>query len=177
MLRAGTKTAVLGLVLQRPSYGYELVSRFDRVFGQPAWDWGVSPSAIYNALNDLEGERLIEPFASELEATTRQPKTHYRATPRGARAMREYLAAPLPADPSQPDFLIRVNSGLALSPAGLIAMLEEYARTCLSTLSELAQAPPAGTVFERLTRKQRSLVVQAQLSWIDYSLAELRASA
>lgn len=176
MLRAGTKAAVLGLVLQRPSYGYELASRFDRVFGQPAWDWGVSPSAIYKALNDLEAECLIEPFASEFDATTRQPKTHYRATPRGARAMREYLAAPLPVDPSQSDFLIRINSGLDLHPDGLIAMLEEYARTCLGTLADIAKAPPAGTAYERLVRKQRRLTVQAQLTWIDYALAEVRAS-
>lgn len=175
MLRAGAKAAVLGLVLQRPSYGYELVARFDRVFGQPAWDWGVSPSAIYKALNELEDERMIEPFDSAFDSTTRQPKTHYRATPKGARAMSEYLSAPLPADPSQPDFLIRINSGIELRPDGLVSMLEKYARTCLETLADIAKAPPADTIYERLTRQQRQLIVQAQLSWIDYALTELRA--
>jgi DNA-binding PadR family transcriptional regulator len=175
VLKAGTNVAVLGLVIQRPSYGYELDTRFKRVFGLPAWDWVVSPSAIYNALNDLQRRELIEPFTPEA-STTRQPKTHYRATPEGAREMRQFLETPLPADPSQADFLIRINLGLEFSRNGLISMLEEYANTCLRTLNELATSAEADSLYERLARKQRQLIVQAQLSWVDYALAEIRTA-
>jgi DNA-binding PadR family transcriptional regulator len=176
VLKAGTNLAVLGLVIQRPSYGYELNTRFKRVFGLPAWEWVVSSSAIYNALDDLQHRKLIEPFTPEV-STSRQPKTHYRATATGAREMRKFLETPLPADPSQADFLIRINLGLEFSRDGLISMLEDYAHTCLGTLHELGLSAEADALYERLAHKQRELIVQAQLSWIDYALSEIRAAS
>lgn len=176
-MRASAKVAVLGLVLQRPSYGYELVTRFERVFGHQAWEWVVSPAAIYKGLNELEAELLIEAYDPGTDtATSRQPKTHYRATAEGARFMRGWLARPLPTDPSQPELLIRLFTGAVMHPAGLDVVLSEHASTCLGELEEIAHAPGA-TVFQRLVREQRRLVVQAQLSWIDYALAELRGMA
>lgn len=173
-VNASAKVAVLGLVLERPSYGYELAQRFERVFGGQAWEWVVSPAAIYKALNELQDEQLIEEFDPAPDAaTSRQPKKHYRATAKGARAMRTWLEAPLPTDPSQAELLIRLNSGSVLSPAVLADVLGGHAETCLDELREIAGAP-SSSVFQRLVREQRRLTVQAQLSWIDYALAELR---
>jgi DNA-binding PadR family transcriptional regulator len=173
-VNASAKVAVLGLVLERPSYGYELAQRFERVFGGQAWEWVVSPAAIYKALNELEDEELIEEFDPAPDAaTSRQPKKHYRATAKGARMMRAWLETPLPTDPSRAELLIRLNSGSALNPTGLAEVLSAHAATCLDELREIARAP-SGSVFQRLVREQRRLTVQAQLSWIDYALAELR---
>jgi len=178
-LKAGRSLAVLGMLIQRPSYGYELALRFQRTFDLPAWGWSVSTSSLYQGLDLLEDKGLIERFEEEdeddrqLRATIRQPRVHYRATPEGVEVMNEYLASPLPTDPTGEDFLIRVNNGLEMNRERLVEMLEEYARSCLSLLEELAAAPSTDTLYEALARRRRELSLQGELTWIDYALAEI----
>jgi DNA-binding PadR family transcriptional regulator len=61
-MRSAVNWAVLGLVIERPSYGYELFQRLERRYG------GVLDppiSQIYAALNALERASLIEPLQEE----------------------------------------------------------------------------------------------------------------
>ena len=183
LLKAGRSLAVLGMVIQRPSYGYELDLRFRRIFGLPAWGWTIPMSSIYAGLDTLKAKGFIEEFEAEdpeireLRTTTRQPKIHYRATPAGVEAMEAFLATPLPPDPTGEDFLIRVSNGLELDRERLVEMLSEYAESCLSLLGELAAPPPATvTLYESLARRRRELSLQAELTWIDYALAEIRGA-
>ncbi|HEU4723360.1 MAG TPA: PadR family transcriptional regulator [Gemmatimonadaceae bacterium] len=175
-LRPSAKLAVLGLVLQRPSWGYELVARFDRAFAeQQPWPWRVTPQAIYGALNDLEAVELIERIEPEGEPRTlsaqRNARQHWRATAGGARAMREWLAAPMLSNPTREEVLIRLHFGA--DDASLRAMLQLHAAECLEELERIG-ATPALTRPERLVKEDRRLAVQARLSWIDFALAELR---
>jgi DNA-binding PadR family transcriptional regulator len=167
---------VLGLVLERPSYGYELVSRFDRAFGEQPWQWRVTPQAIYGALNDLEAEALIEPVEQEgvrwVESSQRRSRQHYRVTGVGARAMREWLAQPMVSNPSREELLIRLHFGEADDQA-LGDMLRLHAVECLAELERIGAAP-ATTRVQRLIKEDRRLAVQARLSWIDFARAELR---
>jgi DNA-binding PadR family transcriptional regulator len=50
--------AVLGLLLERRGYGYELVQRLSERLG-PAWQ--LTPSSVYAALDQLESGGLISP--------------------------------------------------------------------------------------------------------------------
>lgn len=86
-MRSTVDVAVLGLVLERPSYGYELSKRFEQRFGALL---SVSRSHIYSALNSLLRDRLIEPLPHD--GSLRQPKVHYRATADGVAAFRTWLA-------------------------------------------------------------------------------------
>jgi DNA-binding PadR family transcriptional regulator len=173
-LRPSAKLAVLGLVLQRPSYGYELVSRFERVFGEQPWEWRVTPQAIYKALDELVQLDLIEPLGPRGgSATRRQPKQEYRVTGGGARAMREWLSVAMPSNPSREELLIRLQFGDA-SDQALREMLAQHAGACLEELERIAGAP-VETRMQRLVKEDRRLAVQARLSWIDFARAELRA--
>jgi DNA-binding PadR family transcriptional regulator len=178
-LRPSAKLAVLGLVLQRPSWGYELVARFDRAFAeQQPWPWRVTPQAIYGALNDLEAAELIERMEPEGEPRTlsaqRSARQHYRGTAGGARAMREWLALPMLSNPSREELLIRLHFGGA-DDASLREMLRLHAAECLEELERIG-AVVALTRPERLVKEDRRLAVQARLSWIDFALAELRGA-
>jgi DNA-binding PadR family transcriptional regulator len=169
--------AVLGFMLDRPSYGYELVSRFDRVFGEQPWEWRVTPQAIYGALNRLERDGMIEPVDGEggerwMKSSQRQMRQNYRVTGLGARAMREWLAAPMPSSPSQEELLIRLHFGDASDDA-LRGLLRRHAEVCLEELARIGAAS-AATRMQRLVKEDRRLAVQARLSWIDFALAELR---
>jgi hypothetical protein len=96
----------------------------------------------------------------------------YRVSGDGARAMREWLGAPMSSSPSQEELLIRLHFGGA-SDETLKALLRRHAEACLEELERVAAAP-ARTRFERLLKEDRRLAVQARLSWIDFALAELR---
>lgn len=87
-VRSPVDVAVLGLVLEHPSYGYELSKRFEQRFGALL---SVSRSHIYGALNSLQRDRLIEPLPDPGDSP-RQPKVHYRATEAGVAAFRAWLA-------------------------------------------------------------------------------------
>jgi DNA-binding PadR family transcriptional regulator len=176
-LTPSTRLAVLGLLLERPSWGYELVARFERTFGEQPWEWRVTPTAIYRALNRLEGDGMVQPIDSEagerwMDSAQRRMRQSYRVTGDGARSMREWLTTPMPSSPSQEELLIRVHFGDA-SDETLRSMLRRHAEACLAELERIA-ATSAETRMQRLVKEDRRLAVQARLSWIDFALAELR---
>jgi DNA-binding PadR family transcriptional regulator len=172
-LRPSAKLAVLGLVLQRPSYGYELVARFERVFSEQPWEWRVTAPAIHVTLRDLKPDRLTEPVGFEgATSPQRQSRQNYRVTGEGARSMREWLESPMPGDASREEFLIRLHFGDASDDA-LRELLRRHAEACLEDLERIGRAP-ATTRMQRLVKEDRRLAVQARLSWIDAARAELR---
>ena len=78
-MKLGTKYAVLGLLLDQPSYGYEVLVRFRRAFD--AAQWGISPQGLYSSLDRLERDGLIEPVdVSDHNTRRRQPKTPRHST-------------------------------------------------------------------------------------------------
>lgn len=176
-LKPSVRLAVLGLLLERPSWGYELVARFERGFGGQPGGWNVTAAAIYQALRHLEQGGLIELLGSDDEDapsdfSQRSKRQRYRASGDGARTMREWLAAPMPSSPSQEELLIRLRFRGA-DDQTLRAMLKSHAEVCLEELRRIA-AVTAHTRMERLVKEDRRLAVQARLSWIDFALAELR---
>lgn len=175
-LTPSTRLAVLGLLLERPSWGYELVARFERTFGEGPARWEVTHAAIYQALRRLERDGMIEIDGEMderwLDSPQRRMRQKYRVTGDGARSMREWLVTPMPSRPSQEEVLIRVHFG-DVSDETLRAMLKRHAEVCLEELERIAAAP-AETRMQRLVKEDRRLVVQARLSWIDFALAELR---
>jgi DNA-binding PadR family transcriptional regulator len=59
---------VLGLLIERRGYGYELVQRLAARLGVA---WQLNPSAVYTALDQLEAGGLIEPVVGADTATAR----------------------------------------------------------------------------------------------------------
>src|SRR5271168_3961392 len=78
-MRSPVNWALLGLVIERPSYGYELVKRFQREYEDvlPL----SSESHVYTALKALERRGLIEETPGK--GGGRQPKPCYHATATG----------------------------------------------------------------------------------------------
>lgn len=168
-LTPSTRLAVLGLLLERPSWGYELDARFKRIFGADPWEWRVTPQAIYNALKRLESDDMIEPIGDETgersaDSKQRDMRQTYRVTGTGAQSMREWLATPMTSSPSQEELLIRLYFGNT-SDETLRTMLRRHGEVCLEELERIA-ALPADTRMQRLVKEDRRLAVQARLSWI-----------
>lgn len=76
--------AILGLLLDRPSSGYDLAGRFSDVIGAYAWD--ARHSQIYPELRRLEGEGLVA-----VHDRGPRGRTTYRCTEEGLTALRSWL--------------------------------------------------------------------------------------
>jgi DNA-binding PadR family transcriptional regulator len=178
-VKVGTKYAVLGLLLERPSYGYELLVRFRRAFDVA--QWGITPQGLYASLDRLERDGLIEPVdARDRGASRRQPKTPYHVTPSGERELQRFLDAPMGAEPSRPELLVRLQCVASSDADGLLQMLDGYERACRDELGRIGgEAPVArsGSLLARLALEERRIGVQARLTWIDHARDELRATA
>jgi DNA-binding PadR family transcriptional regulator len=180
-MRVGTKHAVLGLLLEQPSYGYEVLVRFRRAFD--AAQWGISPQGLYASLDRLERDGLIELVETpERDASRRQPKTPYRVTPSGAQELQSFLESPMSADPSRAELLLRLQCVAAQDADALVQMLDGHEQACLDELGRIGgeasgvQSAGNDSLIERLALEERRLAIQARLLWIDYARHELRAS-
>jgi DNA-binding PadR family transcriptional regulator len=192
-MRSAVNWAVLGLVIERPSYGYELFQRLERRYG------GVLEppiSQIYAALNTLERAALIEPLPEEQRAlepddglrpvARRQPKVHYRATASGARAFREWVAEQMRDDPRHVELLRRIagTAAAGLDRTGTMrALVDAYERACVEEASMLPLPPAragaapaaAGELVERLVLAARRGLLDAHFAWIAYARKEIEA--
>jgi DNA-binding PadR family transcriptional regulator len=180
-MRSPLNWALLGLVIQRPSYGYELVQRFERTYE------GVlglsSPSQIYTALDVLGRKGLVEELPPEDTGPQvgRQPKPHYRATPEGVRDYEERLVAHVREERRRARLFTRQLAVLA--PPVALAVIERYEQASLEEARDTQLAPDTPTdddgfgLADRLISENDRLAMGARLQWIEYARRELGAHA
>jgi DNA-binding PadR family transcriptional regulator len=177
-MRSPINWALLGLVIQRPSYGYELVQRFERTYGD-ALELS-SRSQIYTAIDSLVSRGLIEQAPPEhVEDQVRQPKLHYRATQAGTSGYEHWLIDQLDDDRRRARLFAQQFA--ALGPERALRVLSRCAEACLREVGR----PPAGeqaadgreqpeALGERLAGEEERLRAGARLSWIEFAQRELR---
>lgn len=179
-IRSPPAWALLGLVIERPSYGYELVQRFQRTYGETLVL--SSASRIYRLLELLRSHSLIEQYRVDAQesALTRQPKPHFRATEQGVCAYQEWLVGHI-AEERRRSWLFARQLAM-LEPEAALEVIERFERENLEEAGEMAEArdedPPAeGTrgVVERLAEEDERLGLGVRLSWTEYARSELKA--
>jgi DNA-binding PadR family transcriptional regulator len=175
-MRSPVNWALLGLVIQRPSYGYELVQRFERTYGA-ALELS-SPSQIYTALDTLTRHALVEELPADAapEGVVRQPKPHYRVTADGQRRYEEWLVAELSEERRRSQLFALELAVLA--PDVALEVIERYEQACLKeagSVTAVTTAENGSGLVARLLREEDRLAVDARLAWIDYARREFRA--
>jgi DNA-binding PadR family transcriptional regulator len=172
--------ALLGLVIQRPSYAYELAQRFDRTY-EGALSLS-STSHVYTALGTLESRALIE----EVEATRsgRQPKPHYKATPKGREAYRDWLVGHLAEDRRRQRLFVLQIAALTHDPEAALVTLDRYEEACLQEAGGTplnaengVQADEVTGLAARLVCEESRLAIGAKLEWAQYARAQLKSLA
>jgi DNA-binding PadR family transcriptional regulator len=187
--------ALLGLVIERPSYAYELAQRFDRAYD------GVlslsSTSHVYTAIGALKSRGMID----EIPGTRggRQPKPRYRATAHGIENYRSWLVAQIHEDRRRQRLLVLQLAAFGRNPEVGLEIVERCQRACLE---EACRIPIPGreetradadsdrgtagpdretgadpSLTKRLLSEENRLAVGAKLAWIEYARHELRALA
>jgi DNA-binding PadR family transcriptional regulator len=169
--------ALLGLIIDRPSYAYELAQRFDRTYeGVLALS---SVSHVYTALAALKSRLLIEDVAGNRGG--RQARQGYRATAAGVDGYREWLIAQVGEDRRRQRLFVLQLAALTRNPHAALEIVERYEQACLTEASRqpLAGSPAAavGTsaVLSRLIAEDNRLAVGAKLNWIEYARRELKS--
>lgn len=173
--------AVLALVIERPSYSYEIWKRFEQRF---AALYPLSKARIYQVIDHLLENGLIEELAAEAP-TARQPRVAYRATAEGARSHREWLAASIREDPRREELLRRLLATGARDARAMLQVIDVYERACLDDVARNGRAfddaaldgdDRVGELRERLIAEERRLAREAQLKFISFARAHIRAA-
>jgi DNA-binding PadR family transcriptional regulator len=170
--------ALLGLLIERPSYAYELARRFERTYE------GVltlsSVSHAYTALATLRERALIE----ELPGTRvgRQPKPHYRATERGYEDYGQWLVGQVDEGLRRQRLFVLALARFVRDPHAALAILDRYEQACLAAARgapvkprEEACAGSAPELAARLAAEESRLALGAKLAWVEYVRRELNA--
>ncbi len=176
--------AVLGLVIERPSYGWELAQRFERVYGDVLRL--SSTSHIYVALTALQDRVMIEvvprPGGDE-GGVGRQPKPHYRATEIGTRGYREWLVVQGREEHQRSQLFVRQLAIFAHDPNAALDLIASYRQICLDAGGRASIVAPdspsdvASELMARLAAQQESLAAGARLAWCNYARREFEQLA
>jgi DNA-binding PadR family transcriptional regulator len=177
-MRSPINWALLGLLIQRPSYGYGLVQRFERSYGDTIEL--SSRSQIYTALDSLARRGLIE-HAQEVRAgdPLRQPKPQYRATETGICTYERWLIEQVGDDERRSRVIAQHFATLPSEHA--LRLLERCEEVCLDAAGRLPadeehRSEHPGALAERLAGEEVRLRAGAIVTWIEYARSELRAS-
>jgi DNA-binding PadR family transcriptional regulator len=181
------KEAVLGLVLERPGYGYELINRFNERFGET---WRLNPGTVYEAIDRLERDGFITGDAAERaqsrgRGTRRQHVVIYRATPAARERFLTWLTAPtVGIEPVRGEILLKM--GMTTRPdqaLALIQVIDAQIDACADALAQqlaryhldpgIARMVPWRTVVSWFMTEAGITRLQADLTW----LRRLRAAA
>jgi DNA-binding PadR family transcriptional regulator len=179
-MRSLVNWALLGLIIDRPSYAYELAQRFERTY-QDALSLS-SVSHVYIAVSALQERGLIEEIAGTRSG--RQPKPHYRATPAGVQQYRDWLVEQIGEDRQRQRLFVLQLGALARNPEMALDVLDRFEAICLK---QAAKAPlgkngegeeePASQLIERLLNEELKLTVGARLGWVQYAREQLKRAA
>ncbi len=129
------KHAVLGLVIERPGYGYQLAQRLDERFGSSCF----APSGVYSALDQLSRDELVR-SAGEMRAGPARraaPRTIYEATEEGVERFEAWMLDPSPAPPLRDELHMKIALCRPRNVARLIEVVTGQELVCLGRLRDL----------------------------------------
>jgi X-X-X-Leu-X-X-Gly heptad repeat protein len=194
------KYGVLGLLIERRGYGYELVQRLARRLGSA---WQFHPSAVYTALDQLEDSGLISRAGAAGEVaergSRRGERVVYEPTVRGMEEFRQWFARPsLRVEPIRSEIQLKVAlagpdnlSPLLASIAQEEWIVKRLHQECLAASgdspaeTDRIETDTWSNAASALVNEAAVRRLEGQLAWIDavrerlqhLSAGELRSGA
>ena len=164
--------ALLGLIIERESYAYELAHRFESIYRNVISL--SSTSHVYTALGVLQERSLVEQLPGARAG--RQPKPSYRATELGVQSYADWLIGFVREDRRRQVMFVLGLSALAASPRWVAEILDRYEQAWLehadTTDLFLIAGAPGGTgseLTERLLPEENELTLAAKRAWVEYA--------
>jgi DNA-binding PadR family transcriptional regulator len=159
--------ALLALVIERPSYAYELAQRFARTYREVLSL--SSTSHVYTALDALSSRSLVEEVAGTREA--RQPKPRYRATAEGLKQYEAWLIQQVHEERRRQRLLVLQLAALKRRPDAA-RILDRYDQAWRAEPSEAPDADGEdgdADCLAGLLREESRLTTEAKLSWVRHA--------
>jgi DNA-binding PadR family transcriptional regulator len=131
--------AVLSLVLERPSYGYEL---HQRLTGRLGPVWRLDAKSVYVVLNRLEGHGLVRRETRDLPGESprqRHERVFYHPTAQAEEWRRTWLARPVRRESTRSELLAKMAVAQQQDAPLILAALDEYERDILRLLEEYSK--------------------------------------
>jgi DNA-binding PadR family transcriptional regulator len=179
-MQSSVNWALLGLVIERPSYAYELAQRFERTYKDSLSLSSVSHA--YTALGTLKERELVEELPGT--RTGRQPKPHYRATAKGLEDYHQWLIGQVAEERKRQRVFLLQLTALTRDPAKAMKIVEDYEQACLdetcaTRIAGARDSPPddARELQTRLIAEEKRLAIGAKIEWAHYARRELKALA
>jgi DNA-binding PadR family transcriptional regulator len=164
--RSPLKGALLGMLAQGPSHGYELANRLERQLGPT---WTINRTSLYRMLRSLQAEGLISADPSD-EANL--ARTVYRATPAAEPALAAWMDSPLRSDVRE-QLQARMVVARHEDLPRLVIALNGYERSLFSKRAEIEEGlPPRQSLraaMMYLVREASLQQIRGELMWIDIS--------
>jgi DNA-binding PadR family transcriptional regulator len=184
-IRSPLNWAVLGLLIERPSYGGELRARFERRCGDLLHMSG--DSRIYKVLNELEKQGMIQPIDANpvSSGTERQPKRHYCVTAYGRESFHGYLVEEMRELRRRSQLHARLLAVLADRPMLALEVIDAIEDACVQeAISTQLPAPvfrsPTDSVLalaEDLAAEEYRLAMDPNLEFVRYARRLFKALA
>jgi DNA-binding PadR family transcriptional regulator len=165
-------SVVLALVIEKPSYGYELHDRLQRRFGEFL---STSLGNVYDALRRLEEDEYVE-VAGHSGARGR-PRVNFRATTMGVEANVSWLTERLQEDPQRLGLWSRLASTSLRRADARLRVIDCFEEECSLEARQIAMPVRDDDLLGELFVEWRRRMVAAKLEWAAYARSRIRGRA
>ncbi len=166
------KGAALALLVQRPSYGYELANVLERQLGP---SWSILRTSLYRMLKKLRSEGLIS-FDSQEKNPAR---IMYSATILAEPALVTWMESPLRFDDARLQLQARMIVARLEDLPRLLVALNDHERALFARRAEIQAGLPPRTSLRAammfLVREAAIQQINGELLWVDMSRQTIRA--
>jgi DNA-binding PadR family transcriptional regulator len=170
---------LLGLVIERPSYGLELATRFERMYGDVLAV--SSDSHVYKAIDALYRRGMIEEVPRSRFG--RQPKPHYRATELGQSSFEDWWIDYAAAESRRQKLWVRQLRILGRDPRVALRVLTRFELEFQKKASQIGMPPgrvgvdARGDLIDELVSEHQRSAVGGVFSWLGYAQRRFEALA
>jgi DNA-binding PadR family transcriptional regulator len=156
--------ALLALLAEGPTHGYELKQAFERLFA-PVWP-PINVGQIYTTLGRLERDGLVR--SREVEQSRRPDKRVYELTDEGRGAIANWMTAPVEGARLKDEFFMKLvlATVAGTDPTQLLDRQRSQYLQALRDLDALALETEAESPAQLLI-EGAMLHLQADLRWLD----------
>jgi DNA-binding PadR family transcriptional regulator len=157
------KHAVLGLVIERPGYGYQLAQRLEERFGSS----GFAPSGVYSSLDQLVREDFVR-SAGEMGAGPARraaPRTIYESTPAGVDHFESWMLDSSPTPPLRDELHMKIALCRPSDVPRLIDVIYGQELACLGRLQDLKRLADGRRDSREWSRLMRVLARDAEVAF------------
>ncbi len=160
--------ALLGLISEGATHGYDLKQRYDSVFGA---DRPIAFGQIYATLARMIRDGLIEALGEE--SGEGPDRKRYGITAHGRDHLQAWLRSPdTPSPTLQSNLFAKTILALMLNDDAE-ALLDVQRVAHLARMRELTQVKKGAPLLERLAIDHALFQIEADLRWIDMTSARL----